>query len=146
VGSRWGGNRVLIVTINGHGQLAKAPELSVVLRDETPEPGVTVRNTCYGARVEVVDSENYENARKLWGAQHNGQTRQILGHIGGEPSWIQGDQTPTCDNCGSNMIFVAQLEEGPDRATEMNFGGAGCAYVFRCSCGQPSGKFLWQCG
>jgi hypothetical protein len=41
------------------------------------------------------------------------------------------------------MRFVAQLEQGPDSASEMNFGG-GCAYVFDCGCGAHAAKMLWQ--
>jgi hypothetical protein len=42
------------------------------------------------------------------------------------------------------MPFVAQLEEGPDRRTAMNFGDTGNGYAFACApCGQA--LFLWQC-
>ena len=44
------------------------------------------------------------------------------------------------------MRFLAQLEEGPDWRTEMNFGGGGCGYVFDCTCRSGSAKLLWQCG
>ena len=36
----------------------------------------------------------------------------MLGKVGGEPAWFQGDQTPRCDDCGRDMDFVAQLDEG----------------------------------
>lgn len=130
-----GGNQAAIVAIDGPGRLADAPKL-----------GVAVRDTLHGARVVVVSSENYDDARQQWAAENHGAMRQILGQVGGEPSWLQGDETPTCDKCGNKMSFVAQLEEGPHRETAMNFGGGGCAYVFRCSCEQPSAKFLSQCG
>lgn len=131
-----GGNRAVIVVIDGSCKLANPPAL-----------GVAVRDTAYGVRVEVVDSISYDDARHQWADENNhGTLSQILGQIGGQPSWLQGDETPTCDNCGGKMNFVAQLEEGPHGETAMNFGGGGCAYVFRCRCGQPSAKFLWQCG
>jgi len=130
-----GGNRALIVAIDGAVRLADAPEL-----------GFTVRDTVYGARVEVVDSATYNDARLRWAEENQGSLRQILGVLGGVPSWLQDDETPTCKHCGSKMKFMAQLEDGPDRKTAMNFGGGGCAYVFHCSCEQGSAKFLWQCG
>ena len=68
----------------------------------------------------------------------------MLGQLAGAPSWLQGDETPVCAACQNRMRFVAQLEEGPDHNTAMNFGG-GCAYVFDCSCGAATGKMLWQC-
>ncbi len=129
-----GGNRAHIVKIDA-GRLATAPEL-----------GVTVRDTVYGARVEAVDSPDYNDARQLWTEINQVAPGQILGALGGYPCWLQEDETPDCSRCGSKMSFVAQLEEGPDRKTAMNFGGGGCAYVFYCSCEQGSAKILWQCG
>jgi hypothetical protein len=65
-----------------------------------------------------------------------------LGFVGGQPDWIQNDETPTCPRCSARMGFIAQLEEGP---TGMNFGGGGCGYAFACvRCLQAA--FLWQCG
>ena len=74
-------------------------------------------------------------------------TLSPAGQIGGEPSWVQNEETPDCDACGKPMQLAAQLEEGPDHRTAMNFGsGSGCGYVFRCGCSQPAlGKLLWQC-
>lgn len=70
--------------------------------------------------------------------------RRILGQLGGRPSWLQADETPTCADCDRPMTFVVQLEEGHDDRTAMNFGGGGCGYGFRCS-SCPSAAFLWQC-
>ncbi len=59
----------------------------------------------------------------------------------GEPEWVQGEEVPDCDNCAEPMQFVAQLFERGD----LNFGGGGDAYVFRCACTSPaSAKWLWQ--
>ena len=130
-----GGNRAVLVTIDSAHRFADAPVLGVTVRDTSP----------HRARVEVIDSANYNDARQRWAQENPGKVRNILGAVGGEPSWLQGDETPKCDHCGSKMKFVAQLEEGPDHKTAMNFGGGGCAYAFRCSCAQTSAKFLWQC-
>jgi hypothetical protein len=52
-----------------------------------------------------------------------------VGILGGEPQWIQADETPEC--CGSAMRFVMQLEESAHR--QLNFCGGGAAYVFVCT-------------
>jgi hypothetical protein len=68
----------------------------------------------------------------------------VLGRLGGEPDWIQGDETPDCPSCAARMAFTAELEEGHDFATSANFGGGGRGYVFDCRpCGEAA--FLWQC-
>ena len=129
-----GGNRAIIVTFPGASHVA-----------DPPQGGLTVRETAYGARVEDIDSGSYSDAVQQWSRRNNCSPLQVLGQIGGEPSWIQADETPTCDICGNQMQFLAQFEPGPDHTTAMNFGDAGCAYVFRCSCAQQSAKLLWQC-
>lgn len=128
-----GGNSVVIVA----GVLAQA---AVV-----PPVGVTLRNTAYGASVWGCQFENYETARKAWVESRGKSPREVLGQLRGSPVWIQVDQTPPCDACGDPMRLLAQLEQGPDRRTGMNFGGGGCAYVFDCSCSNSVGKLLWQC-
>ena len=78
--------------------------------------------------------------------------------LGGEPNWIQGDDTPLCADCGKEMVFVAQIDSiehenvhnplnfdflGP-RVDEFTFGDVGMIYVFFCfHCYQPS--CLVQC-
>lgn len=104
----------------------------------------TVRSAVHGARVEEVAGDGYDEARETWSEAHEGKRREVLGHWLGQPEWIQADETPSCNGCGNPMRFVAQLEEGPDYRTSMNFGG-GCAYVFDCACDSPRGKMLWQC-
>ena len=129
-----GGNSALLVGIDQTAQLARPPET-----------GVTVRGAIYGARVVVVDSGEYDDAKQRWADENRTSGMQILGMFGNDPSWIQDDETPTCDACGGKMRFVAQLEEGPDHKTAMNFGGGGLGYLFDCSCPERSAKFLWQC-
>ena len=121
-----GGNAVLIVE---DGDL------------ESVEPPVpeAVRDTAYGVKLVDIDSSDYDQAREDWGEKR----REVLGQMFGSPSWIQGDETPVCPHCGESMRFVAQLEEGPDYQTAMNF-GSGAAYLFDCP-KDRLGKFLWQC-
>ena len=110
---------------------------------QAPAAGETLRATLYGARVERVQAERYDTSRDAWAERNPGRRREVLGQVGGEADWLQGDETPNCDQCRKPMRFVAQLEEGPDYQTSMNFGGGGCAYLFDCDCG-AGGKFLWQ--
>lgn len=111
---------------------------------EAPADGEAIRNCQHGAEIVEIEAENYDKARVKWQEESGLAMRQVLGQINGEPLWLQQDETPTCSGCGNKMRFVAQLEQGPDWETEMNFGGGGCAYLFDCSC-NGSGKFLWQC-
>lgn len=111
---------------------------------QPPAAGVVVRNTRYGAAVAAVAATGYEEARAAWRSETGLAPRRILGQLAGEPEWLQGDETPTCDACHKPMQLVAQLEEGPEADTAMNFGG-GCADVFQCTCDGARAKLLWQC-
>lgn len=84
----------------------------------------------------------YDQARQSWPDRAGRPHRDILGQIGGQPSWVQYDETPACQGCGEPMSFVVQLEEGHDHSTSANFGG-GCGYGFACwPC--RKGAFCWQ--
>ena len=100
---------------------------------------LSLRETEYGVALIASEEKDYDTARENW----PGNRRAVLGQLYGEPSWIQGDETPECDCCNKKMRFVAQLEEGPDYKTAMNFGGGGVAYLFDCAEGKTA-KFLWQ--
>jgi len=94
----------------------------------------------------VMTSEqpDYEQARTEIVERTQRDALEVLGKLGGEPTWLQGDETPACPACGHDMRFVAQLEEGPDWKTAMNFGGGGWAYVFQCAECESSAAMLWQ--
>ena len=88
-------------------------------------------------------SRDYFTAREEWAGRDGNDPGHVLGQLGGHPDWLQGDETPTCPVCDEAMALVAQLEEGPDHATAMNFGGCGSAFAFACvPC--TRGAFLWQ--
>ena len=70
-------------------------------------------------------------------------SRGVLGQVGGEPEWIQGDETPECA-CGARMRFVVQLS--PEGGGGINFGDAGEGYAFVCEHCPEEASFLWQCG
>ncbi len=71
--------------------------------------------------------------------------------LGGEPDWIQDDETPACEPCGDPMSFVAQIDsvehDNPRnllRQTHRSrrqymFGDVGMIYVFYCfDCSQSA--------
>lgn len=83
-------------------------------------------------------------ATQDWGMSNS---RQNLARIGGEPSWIQGAQVPTCPICGEKMEFLMQLDsELPscEQGGEVYFGSGGILYVFWCERTRVSGFFM-QC-
>jgi hypothetical protein len=90
-----------------------------------PDDGETLRATRYGAVWLQSDKQDYEEARVQWASENGKTAREVLGQMGGEPSWLQNEETPICNFCGNPMQFVAQLDEGPDWKTAMNFGGGG---------------------
>ena len=122
-----GGNKVIIVNAEHLGFF------------KPMDTELSLRETEYGVKLVEREEDDYDSARENW----TGNRREVLGQLYGEPDWIQGDETPECDCCNKNMRFVAQLEEGPDHKTAMNFGGGGVAYLFDCEEGKTA-KFLWQ--
>ena len=65
--------------------------------------------------------------------------------LGGDPDWIQDDETPDCDNCDEEMSFICQIDSihhdskyNPlrrdclGRKQEYMFGDVGMIYVFFC--------------
>lgn len=125
----YGGNRAMIFPRAG---LAPA---------QVPTDGETLLPEASGVEPTAVGLP-YEEAREQWAESHGRSGREVLGQLGGEPSWIQGDETPGCPSCSQPMIFVAQLEQGLSH-TEINFGGGGSGYAFACRpCAQAA--FLWQ--
>jgi hypothetical protein len=127
-----GGNAVLV---GGVDSLTLLP---------APMNGDLVRPTRYGATCVSVDGDSYDDARNRWMSITGKGIRHVLGQLGGRPSWVQSNETPSCDQCKGSMAFIAQLEEGPDHQSAMNFGG-GCAYIFQCEHCDASAKMLWQC-
>lgn len=114
-----------------------------------PETGVTLlpATSAIRTQVVVVDPEEdddhddgglapdaYDLARSGWkrepGARF-GQQREVLGSLGGSPSYLEDDRRPTCPSCAGAMEFAAHLEEGISTRTAMNLGGQ-LGYVFVC--------------
>jgi hypothetical protein len=125
------------------GNLAVIVAIKEVIPMKAPDSDLVCRQTSYGAQVEEIGG-GYDQARSAWATSHDGKQRQVLGQLFGQPDWLQGEENPECGLCKQAMRFVAQLEEGPDSDTSMNFGG-GCAYVFDCTCDGGKAKLLWQC-
>ncbi|MFC7422126.1 hypothetical protein ACFQNF_19895 [Iodobacter arcticus] len=130
---------------NGGGNAVVVIEDSKLSLVQPPQQGETTRNIRHGVKFVEHENNDYDASRAAWALTNGVSPREVLGQLGGTPAWIQGEETPTCDFCGEAMQFVAQLEQGPDWKTDMNFGGGGCAYVFQCSCNESSAKMLWQC-
>jgi hypothetical protein len=68
--------------------------------------------------------------------------------LGGEPDWIQADETPRCDPCQRAMSLVAQIDSidaGRQGGTgPYVFGDSGMLYVFYCvGCGEAA--LVQQC-
>ncbi|MBM9624097.1 hypothetical protein [Streptomyces zhihengii] len=60
-----------------------------------------------------------------------GQQREVLGSLGGNPSYLENERVPACPSCAVTMEFVAHLEEGMTYETSMNLGGQ-LGYVLVC--------------
>lgn len=108
-----------------------------------PKAGATLRPDCAAASLERVDTEDYDDARMEWAEKAGASAREVLGALGGEPSWLQGEEVPDCPSCEQPMAFAAHVEQGHDHQSEVNFGGGGCGYAFVCGpCTRAA--FVWQ--
>jgi len=108
-----------------------------------PYGGVTMLPAMWSGHA-VADPGPYHLTRSFdLGFRHLG--RRVLGQVGGQPEWLQAGETPRCPGCGRLMMLAAQIEEGPDYRTAINFGGSGSGYIFVCGCPANQARFLWQC-
>ncbi|WP_329405302.1 hypothetical protein OG523_39565 [Streptomyces virginiae] len=76
----------------------------------------------------------YELARSGWKREPEerfGKQREVLGSLGGSPSYLEDDRVPACPSCAGTTEFAAHLEEGISSQTAMNLGGQ-LGYVFVC--------------
>jgi len=112
-----------------------------------PARGVTLLPVVSAIRNEVVTTDDdttaeppegtdhYDLARAAWQAEPGaqwGKQREVLGSLGGEPTYLEDDRIPQCPSCARPMDFAAHLEEGIDSRTAANLGGA-VGYVFTCA-------------
>lgn len=126
-----GGNQALLFPLSG-------------LRAAVVPPGpATALGEVSAVRCVTADGD-YEEARLAWAEREGRPGRDVLGQLGGQPSWVQGDETPACPECAVPMSFAVQLEEGHDHRTAANFGGGGRGYGFACHPCRTA-AFLWQC-
>ncbi|MGC4949397.1 hypothetical protein ACLQ2N_24790 [Streptomyces sp. DT224] len=110
-----------------------------------PETGLTLLPAVSAIRTQVVtvdpedrddgvDPDAYDIGRAGWKREPGerfGKQREVLGSLGGSPSYLEDDRVPACPSCSGTMEFAAHLEEGLTRETSMNLGGQ-LAYVFVC--------------
>ncbi|WP_333732729.1 hypothetical protein [Streptomyces sp. IBSBF 3010] len=110
-----------------------------------PETGVTVLPVVSAIRTQVVtvdpedcdedaEPDAYDLGRAGWRREPGerfGKQREVLGSLGGSPSYLEYDRVPACPSCSVAMEFAAHLEEGITREAAMNLGGQ-LGYVFVC--------------
>ena len=87
-----------------------------------PPGPATVLGEVSAVRCVTADGD-YAEARLGLGRARGPSRGDVLGQLGGQPSWVQGDETPACTGCATPMSFAVQLEEGRDYRTAANFGG-----------------------
>jgi hypothetical protein len=76
--------------------------------------------------------------------------------LGGEPGWVQGNETPACSKCGEPMSFVGQIDSIEHKGghnphgqehyeQDFMFGDVGVIYIFFCfDC--LTSQSVFQCG
>ena len=81
--------------------------------------------------------------RQDWSASN---ARENLHRVGGEPTWIQSPDYPSCPLCAGRMSFLAQLDSFLPSAAggEWLWGSGGIAYFFWCD-GCRVSHASWQC-
>lgn len=125
-----GGNRAIIVEA-GQGGPLQVPEGETLLPSES-----RLRFVTYQANAGESPDDAYCDALDEPGSK-------VVGKVGGNPLWLQDDETPNCE-CGARMSFICQLECRGGGG--INFGDAGAGYAFVCPECNDQAKFLWQCG
>lgn len=63
--------------------------------------------------------------------------------VGGYPHWIQGEDTPLCDECGNRMKMLAQLDS--EEEAGIMWVDTGCVYLFQCPQHPRALKLTLQC-
>lgn len=127
-------------TTNGANKVIIIENTKDLEKFEPHSTNNTLRKIEYGTKIIEDQFLEYFESCQQW----SGRAEDILGQISGTIDWIQNEEIPDCDCCNQPMRFIAQLEEGYDLQTGMNFGCAGYAYLFDCPKGKTA-KFLWQC-
>lgn len=77
-------------------------------------------------------------------AAQRDRDEQVLGVLGGAPTWVAADATPACGRCRQPMRFVVQLEARGGGG--IDFGAEGSGYGFVCGRCPDEARFLWQDG
>jgi hypothetical protein len=70
-----------------------------------------------------------EEARAAVGFRWAGGNVGRRHKIGGKPNWLQPTEAPTCEECGKEMTFYAQLDSIGD---EYVIADCGVVFVFVC--------------
>jgi hypothetical protein len=83
------------------------------------------RIPAFRLRAEPLSPEAESALGFRWAGNDVGQRHQL----GGEPTWLQDDETPICGDCGEPMTFYGQLDSIGDDVT---IADVGLVYVFVC--------------
>jgi hypothetical protein len=75
----------------------------------------------------VLNPAASSEASLAWSIVQSGDYRH---KVGGEPDWIQGEETPECEDCQEPMVFFGQLDHLGD-VEPLQDGGR--IFVFYCS-------------
>jgi hypothetical protein len=71
----------------------------------------------------------WDEARAAAGFKWAGPDIGTRHRLGGEPTWLQGEATPRCADCGEPMTFYGQLDSIGD---DVVLADCGLIYVFVC--------------
>jgi hypothetical protein len=119
---------------SGGNAALRVPERGAMLLEPLVPSRKTLLDDIDGVKLEPFQGP-YAKQRERGGAT-------VLGQLGGEPLWLQEDETPTCEGCGEKLRFVVQLEDVGGGG--MSFGDGGCGYAFVCRDCPTSAAFVWQ--
>lgn len=108
-----------------------------------PERGAVLLEPLVASRKTLLDDMDGVKLTNLTGSYaQQAEKEDVLGLLGGEPVWLQGDETPTCSKCEQPMRLAVQLEDRGGGG--INFGDGGRGYGFVCSKCPEMAKFVWQ--
>jgi len=78
--------------------------------------------------IPLIPSPETPEGKSAMGFRWAGDDMGKRHRLGGDPDWIQGDDTPSC-SCGKKMSFYGQLDSVGDK---YNLADCGLIYVFVC--------------
>ena len=80
-------------------------------------------------KIPLVPQPIDDAGRESLGFKYAGDEVGKRHQLGGDPTWIQGEDVPECPKCGEKMTFYGQLDSIGDRIV---IADCGMIYVFLC--------------